>query len=32
VRLKQRELWPDYEGPDDDSLVLEIYHHWLQPA
>jgi hypothetical protein len=32
VRLKQSELWPDYEGPEDDSLVLEIYHHWLQPA
>jgi nitrile hydratase len=32
VRLKQRELWPDYEGAEEDSLVLEIYHHWLQPA
>jgi nitrile hydratase len=32
VRLMQRDLWPDYEGPDKDSLVLEIYHHWLQPA
>jgi len=32
VRLMQRDLWPDYEGPDNDSLVLEIYDHWLQPA
>jgi nitrile hydratase len=32
VRLKQRELWPDYEGPDSDTLVLEIYHHWLRRA
>jgi nitrile hydratase len=32
VRLMQRDLWPDYEGGDDDSLVLEIYAHWLQPA
>ena len=32
VRLMQRELWPDYEGPEGDSLVLEIYHHWLRPA
>ena len=32
VRLKQRELWPDYEGAEEDTLVLEIYHHWLQPA
>ncbi len=32
VRLRQRDLWPDYDGSDDDSLVLEIYYHWLQPA
>jgi nitrile hydratase len=32
VRLMQRDLWPDYEGPDQDSLVLEIYQHWLQPV
>lgn len=32
VRLMQRDLWPDYEGPPQDSLVLEIYDHWLKPA
>jgi nitrile hydratase len=32
VRLMQHELWADYDGEDGDSLVLEIYHHWLQPA
>ena len=32
VRLKQRDLWPDYEGGEQDSLVLEIYDHWLRPA
>jgi nitrile hydratase len=32
VRLRQRELWPDYDGADHDSLVLEIYDHWLRPA
>jgi nitrile hydratase len=32
VRLMQRDLWPDYHGPANDSLVLEIYHHWLRPA
>jgi nitrile hydratase len=31
VRLMQRDLWPDYDGADGDSLVLEIYEHWLQP-
>ena len=32
VRLMQEDLWPDYEGARGDSLVLEIYHHWLRPA
>jgi nitrile hydratase beta subunit-like protein len=32
VRLQQRDLWPDYQGSEKDSLVLEIYHHWLRPA
>ena len=32
VRLSQRDLWPDYQGSDRDSLVLEIYQHWLRPA
>ena len=32
VRLAQRELWADYEGEAHDTLVLEIYEHWLRPA
>jgi nitrile hydratase len=32
VRLMQRDLWPGYQGGSADSLVLEIYHHWLRPA
>jgi len=32
VRVMQRDLWSDYEGSVNDSLVLEIYHHWLRPA
>ena len=32
VRLKQRELWQDYHGTEDDSLDIEIYEHWLEPA
>ena len=32
VRLSQRDLWPDYRGAVGDTLVLEIYHHWLRPA
>ena len=32
VRLMQRDVWPDYDGAETDSLVLEIYAHWLRPA
>ena len=32
VRLMQRDIWADYAGAAGDSLVLEIYDHWLQPA
>ncbi len=32
VRLNQRDLWPDYEGPESDALEIEIYDHWLRPA
>jgi nitrile hydratase len=32
VRLAQRDLWPDYAGAAGDTLVLEIYDHWLRPA
>jgi nitrile hydratase len=31
VRFRQRDLWPAYDGSDKDSLVLEIYQHWLRP-
>ncbi|MGQ7794573.1 SH3-like domain-containing protein [Faunimonas sp. B44] len=31
VRFSQRELWPDYQGPTGDTLVLGIYAHWLKP-
>jgi hypothetical protein len=32
VRFRQRDLWPDYTGPERDALELEIYEHWLEPA
>lgn len=31
VRLRQRDIWPDYEGSQDDTLDIEIYEHWLRP-
>jgi len=32
VRFRQRELWPDYDGPAQDTIEVEIYQHWLEPA
>jgi nitrile hydratase len=32
VRFRQRDLWPDYAGPTDDTVDVEIYQHWLEPA
>lgn len=32
VRFPQAEMWPDYRGPKDDTIDIEIYEHWLEPA
>ena len=32
VRFAQRQVWPDYAGPDGDTVDIEIYEHWLEPA
>jgi nitrile hydratase subunit beta len=32
VRFKQKDIWPDYQGSLLDTIDLEIYHHWLEPA
>ena len=32
VHLKQRALWPDYAGAPTDTLEIEVYDHWLDPA
>ena len=29
VKFKQKELWPEYKGPSDDSLLIDLYEHWL---
>ena len=29
VRFRQTELWPDYEGSPTDSLIADVYEHWL---
>ena len=32
VRLEPSLLWSDHRGPAGDSVELEIYEHWLEPA
>lgn len=32
VKFAQCDLWPSDHLPERDSLVIEIYDHWLAPA
>jgi nitrile hydratase len=32
VRFRQAELWPGYRGQREDTIEVEIYQHWLEPA
>ena len=32
VTFRQTDLWDDYNGPDIDTLCIEIYDHWLAAA
>ena len=32
VRFRQKDVWPDYRGPDSDVVEIEIYQHWLEKA
>ena len=32
IRLRQTDLWPDYAGHPADTLLVDVYQHWLQPA
>ena len=32
IRLRQTDLWPDYAGNPDDTLLVDVYQHWLEPA
>ncbi|MEX0828472.1 MAG: SH3-like domain-containing protein [Haliea sp.] len=32
VRFSQKHAWPDYDGPEHDTLDLDIYEHWLEAA
>ncbi|CAA9467675.1 MAG: Nitrile hydratase beta subunit [uncultured Rubrobacteraceae bacterium] len=32
VAFRQADLWEGYEGAADDTLHVDIYEHWLEPA
>ena len=32
VRFVQRQIWSDYAGAAGDTVDIEIYEHWLEPA
>ncbi len=32
VRFRQRDVWTDYRGGAEDTVDIEIYQHWLEPA
>jgi nitrile hydratase len=32
VRFRRADLWPDHGGPTADSVEVEVYEHWLEPA
>lgn len=32
VRFKQSEVWRAYLGSGSDTVDVEIYQHWLEPA
>jgi len=32
VRFQQRDVWKEYRGDAADTLDVELYEHWLEPA
>jgi nitrile hydratase len=32
VRFRQQDVWPGYAGSALDTVDIEIYEHWLEPA
>jgi len=32
VRFRQDQVWPGYAGAAGDTIDIEIYEHWLEPA
>ncbi len=32
IRMRQIDLWPDYAGNPADTLLVDVYQHWLEAA
>jgi hypothetical protein len=32
VRFRQNDVWREYSGPANDTIDIEVYQHWLEPA
>ncbi len=32
VLFSQSDLWENYAGPERDSLIMDIFEHWLEPV
>jgi hypothetical protein len=32
VSFRQEDLWEEYPGSPGDTLCMDIYEHWLEPA
>lgn len=32
VRFQQSDLWPDYDGPPQDTVLADIFEYWMDPA
>jgi hypothetical protein len=31
VSFMQNDVWGGYDGPPADTIVIDIYEHWLEP-
>ena len=32
IEFAQSQVWPEYQGPAADKILVDIYQHWLEPA
>ncbi|MGY9057558.1 MAG: SH3-like domain-containing protein [Alphaproteobacteria bacterium] len=32
IRFSPADVWGEYKGPATDSIIADIYDHWLEPS